>query len=524
MDDAGDAELRLGFRPRANPPTAARSVVLVGPGLAQAVFFFVPWFWWIRRSVRLCQEYVADAAAAKAGAAADEYAEFLVTLARGSAPLLGATGLGSSSDLLRRVQMLLQSSTRVQGSWPRGRSLVAAGGLLAVAVLAGGVGLRAEAPKDEKKTDETKRVIVVTPDGNPQEFKQSIIRGDGVFQKGNVVFRLIEDGDEKKADEDAKRSEKKGEKKTVRMTVIIDAGNGPITIPLDGNTADIGKEIEKAMKKAHEQADAAWKQHSQAIEKAMAVLRRTVRRTDQAIGTASQGHEVQKDQVQAERDKAFKLQAAAAKLADDARRAQNAADVEGKVLRGFQIQGNPAPSPRTRSGDKSAAIHCGTGRHPAGAQVKKPRPISPISSICPRTRARGIRPSPMTQSFDRLEGRIESHRHSLGKQLAGKPCLAIRTRWPTSSTNSRRTRKSPGQQRPQGTHRKTCPSRVPEPKRRPDRRSGTKRRRRAVRQLKEHPTLTPNSSPGTGLGNVKWHVVDPTGRRSPTQQQRKKLG
>ena len=60
--------------------------------------------------------------------------------------------------------MLLQSSTRVQGSWPRGRSLLAAGGLLAVAILAGGVGLRAEPPKEEKQADEQK-VAVEAQDG-----------------------------------------------------------------------------------------------------------------------------------------------------------------------------------------------------------------------------------------------------------------------------------------------------------------------------------------------------------------------
>ena len=83
MDDAGDAQLRRVFAHELTHLRRRDPWSSWGLGLAQAVYFFLPWFWWIRRSVRLCQEYVADAAAAKAGAAADEYAEFLVSLARG---------------------------------------------------------------------------------------------------------------------------------------------------------------------------------------------------------------------------------------------------------------------------------------------------------------------------------------------------------------------------------------------------------------------------------------------------------
>jgi hypothetical protein len=118
MDDADDTELRWVFAHELTHLRRRDPWSSWGLGLAQAVYFFLPWFWWLRRQVRLCQEYVADAAAAvEAGAAPDEYAEFLVRLAKTPATPLGATGLGSSSDLLRRVQMLLQPSTRVQSTW-----------------------------------------------------------------------------------------------------------------------------------------------------------------------------------------------------------------------------------------------------------------------------------------------------------------------------------------------------------------------------------------------------------------------
>ena len=49
--------------------------------LAGLVLFYQPLFWWLRRQLRLCQDYLADARAAAAGSA-DDYAAFLVRLAR----------------------------------------------------------------------------------------------------------------------------------------------------------------------------------------------------------------------------------------------------------------------------------------------------------------------------------------------------------------------------------------------------------------------------------------------------------
>lgn len=115
-------------------------------GLGQVVYFYVPWFWWVRRQVRLCQEYVADAAAVEEADSPEDYAEFLLSLARTPAVPLGATGvLGNSSDLYRRVTMLLQSPHPVQRGCPRWWSWAAAVGLLALGVAVSGVGLRAHA-------------------------------------------------------------------------------------------------------------------------------------------------------------------------------------------------------------------------------------------------------------------------------------------------------------------------------------------------------------------------------------------
>ena len=67
-----------------------------------------------------CQEYIADRAAAREGEAAD-YAQFLLGLTRAPAVPTGATGVtGNSSDLFRRITMLLKPHDPLEkrSSWP----------------------------------------------------------------------------------------------------------------------------------------------------------------------------------------------------------------------------------------------------------------------------------------------------------------------------------------------------------------------------------------------------------------------
>ncbi len=135
-------------------------------GLGQTLFFYLPWFWWLRRQVRLCQEYVADAVAIRSTASLDEssapgYAEFLLSLTSLPEVPLGATGVtGSSSDLFRRVRMLLQNPLHVERRCPRSRALLAGGVLLTLAVLLAGIGLRLEAAPPSEQTSQSKTVRI----------------------------------------------------------------------------------------------------------------------------------------------------------------------------------------------------------------------------------------------------------------------------------------------------------------------------------------------------------------------------
>jgi beta-lactamase regulating signal transducer with metallopeptidase domain len=138
-------------------------------GMGQVFFYVLPWFWSLRRRVRLSQEYVADAMAA--GSSPEEYAQFLLCWANAPTLPAGVTGVtGRSSDLFRRVTMLLQSNQPTEKRCPRRWSLSIAAALTAMAILGAGVGLRVATAKDDtKKTKE---------DGHKPDVKKDDARKD----------------------------------------------------------------------------------------------------------------------------------------------------------------------------------------------------------------------------------------------------------------------------------------------------------------------------------------------------------
>jgi beta-lactamase regulating signal transducer with metallopeptidase domain len=185
-------------------------------GLGQVVYFLLPWFWWLRRQVRLCQEYVADAAAAEHATCVEDYAQFLLTLTATPAVRVPAAGVaGQSSDLFRRVTMLLESPQRVDKGCPRWWSVGTAGGLLALAVLGAGVGVKAIAAPPP---DDDEKVIVVTPD------KEGRLKIEGQVQAGGKKHVIVLSGDDVK-----KEGSAKGEKKHV-IVVSPEKGQGEMKV------------------------------------------------------------------------------------------------------------------------------------------------------------------------------------------------------------------------------------------------------------------------------------------------------
>jgi hypothetical protein len=122
--------------------------------LIQCLFFYQPLFWWLRRQLRLCQDFLADARAAEQAGRAEDYADFLVGLARRrlGSPVPVALGIGDRrSNLYRRILMLITSrqplERRCRPLWTATAALAAA--LLLAAVAA--VRLDARAPADDKQ-------------------------------------------------------------------------------------------------------------------------------------------------------------------------------------------------------------------------------------------------------------------------------------------------------------------------------------------------------------------------------------
>jgi len=116
--------------------------------LLRALYFFHPLVWWLRRQLRLDQDYLADAQASGAdqrAEAAEDYAQFLMTFASGAGQGTPRAGLGiggGNSDLHRRIVMLVEHRRVLEQSVPRRWSIAAF--TVALALLSAAAMLRAE--------------------------------------------------------------------------------------------------------------------------------------------------------------------------------------------------------------------------------------------------------------------------------------------------------------------------------------------------------------------------------------------
>lgn len=113
-------------------------------GTAQAVYFWCPWFWKLRRDIRLAQEELADDAAVRSGTLArgnvEDYASFLVRLSGSRrVPAVASAVRTPCSDLFWRVTMLLNRSGEVESASPRRWAALIGGGLLSVGLIFAGI-------------------------------------------------------------------------------------------------------------------------------------------------------------------------------------------------------------------------------------------------------------------------------------------------------------------------------------------------------------------------------------------------
>lgn len=160
--------------------------------LAQFLYFYQPLFWWLRRQMRLCQDFLADDFAARQSAAPEDYAEFLVEQTKKRIPRYSAAALGfadKKSNLFRRVTMLLEGKSldrRCRTVW------TVAVGLVAIGIVSGLASIRldAQAAPPAGETQEPAK-----PKADPKPDKPAAAaeaKEQSVTYKGVVVDRITE--------------------------------------------------------------------------------------------------------------------------------------------------------------------------------------------------------------------------------------------------------------------------------------------------------------------------------------------
>ncbi len=96
----------------------------------QFVCFYQPLYWVLRRRLFLCQDYIADADAARHSSSAEDYADFLIRLARSRLrPATLTLGISDNrSQLSQRIRMLVSSGSDMLSGCRKHFNVLTAGG------------------------------------------------------------------------------------------------------------------------------------------------------------------------------------------------------------------------------------------------------------------------------------------------------------------------------------------------------------------------------------------------------------
>ena len=168
--------------------------------VTRTVCFYQPAYWWLRRQLALSQDFLADAFAADQGESPEDYADFLVALARTRVSPEGSVTLGigdRQSNLLRRIRMLVQSTRPILQQVGRAPALaitlvalMTVGGLSAVRLGAqpadsvaaaadqSGVANPAQEPAAKPVENNPKPVAAKQELPEPITYEGRVVRGD----------------------------------------------------------------------------------------------------------------------------------------------------------------------------------------------------------------------------------------------------------------------------------------------------------------------------------------------------------
>lgn len=288
--------------------------------LGGALYFHVPWFWWMKRHVRLAQEYLADAAAAQI-ATAVEYAQYLVSLttltSRPSLASSRAAGVFETpSDLYRRVHMLLHQRNVIERGAPRWWTLTAAASFLTLAACTAGVQLYADEPV---KTEHIEVVVVTDDDHNTDkkktEKKTITVHGKGHQSDGKTFVWTATDEQNKpeviKLQGTLSSDKQKSlDEAVAKLERLLDKSSKQ----LDDNTRTQLEELKKTLKSLKETNKVLWLRQAELAKEGQATARMRLLGAEQAKEdmTKAQLHlELAQKQAATQRDQAL----AAEKLA-----------------------------------------------------------------------------------------------------------------------------------------------------------------------------------------------------------------
>ena len=152
--------------------------------LAGFTLFYQPLFWWLKRQLGLCQDYLADERAAALGSAED-YAAYLVRL-RTAGFALPALGIGDRrSNLYRRIVMLVQDreplEQRCRTTWSLAAALTAS---IAIMIAAG---LRLDADESLPTGEIAARV---EPEKPPRWVAVAVAKDGSLTYSGKVQDKV----------------------------------------------------------------------------------------------------------------------------------------------------------------------------------------------------------------------------------------------------------------------------------------------------------------------------------------------
>jgi beta-lactamase regulating signal transducer with metallopeptidase domain/protocatechuate 3,4-dioxygenase beta subunit len=173
--------------------------------LAQVLFFYQPHFWWLRRQLRLCQDYLADARAAAQAHMAEDYAEYLVGLARRRLGSFSPAALGIGdrwSNLHWRIIMLISTRQPIESRCRRLWTCACALGMVGLLAVVSAVRLDAAPDGVARKEQEKKDASQGAPKGDAFPYTGKVFdkdTGKGI-SGATVTVRRTTYGDPKKGE------------------------------------------------------------------------------------------------------------------------------------------------------------------------------------------------------------------------------------------------------------------------------------------------------------------------------------